>query len=295
MSKGKILIVEPDEAIQNMLEVYFTEQGHVFSACTTMHTALHSTHYELPNVILTEIDLPDKSGWDLCRELRTTTRTSHIPIIFLTHRSTRDDIIKGLELGADDYVTKPFELEELGKRVEHAIRGGERVDERPNLTGLPAGNLIEEHLRKILHQDKQWVYIDIRIMSSEVYKEAYSWNKWDKVTIKFADLLREVWQGDFIGHPGGDNFIVITEKSDYQSCLDTLSERFEQSFAEFYQEPELKNGAEKPVMSLSFGVFDNTKTKAGDLREITELAAEDRRRKDPKYVQNGNDDIVTHW
>jgi DNA-binding response OmpR family regulator len=113
MSKGRILVVEDDPDISQMLRLYFDSQG--YEALTVMRgkDALDVCRKKQPNVVVLDIMLPDMDGYDVCRELRGSLRTSHIPIIFLTQKDERSDKIAGLELGADDYITKPFDIEEL--------------------------------------------------------------------------------------------------------------------------------------------------------------------------------------
>jgi GGDEF domain-containing protein len=172
-----------------------------------------------------------------------------------------------------------------------------------NVTGLPTGGEIENYLMQVIRGNSNWVYIDVKIVNFDPFKEVYSWQKGDEVLVNLSQLLQEVWQGDFVGHPGGDNFIVISEKAEYKSHLDALSERFSEAIQEFYQETDMKsgfiflNGVEKPLMSLSYGVFDNAQTKVKAIREVTKLAAEDRRRKDLNYVANQEDDqdILMEW
>ena len=94
--------------------------------------------------------------------MRTSTRTSHIPIIFLTQKDERSDKMQGLELGADDYITKPFDIEELKLRVAGAIRRAERESLTDPRSGLPAGRLIEEQLRRIIRED-DWALLDARV------------------------------------------------------------------------------------------------------------------------------------
>ena len=92
------------------------------------------TRKQLPNLIVLDINLPDMTGYDVCKELRTTARTRHIPIIFLTQKDERSDKIIGLELGADDYVTKPFDIEELQiARAELHPRRQAQFPNRPQI------------------------------------------------------------------------------------------------------------------------------------------------------------------
>ena len=104
MSKGRILVVEDDFDISNMLRIYFTGQGFEVSVAPRGNDAQAMTRQSLPHLIVLDIMLPDMDGYAVCKQLRTTTRTSHIPIIFLTQKDERSDKIAGLELGADDYI-----------------------------------------------------------------------------------------------------------------------------------------------------------------------------------------------
>ncbi|MEP7294522.1 MAG: response regulator, partial [Chloroflexota bacterium] len=144
MSKGRILVVEDDSDISNMLRIYFSGQGYEVQVAPRGGDALTMTRKQLPNLIVLDIMLPDMNGYDVCRELRMTTRTSHIPIIFLTQKDERSDKIQGLELGADDYITKPFDIEELKLRVQNAITAANRQTQIDSKSNLPTGRLIED-------------------------------------------------------------------------------------------------------------------------------------------------------
>ena len=126
MSKARLLIVEDDIDIANMLKIYFTGQNFGVEVAHRGGDALDKTRHNLPNLIVLDIMLPDIDGFEVCRILRTNTRTSHVPIIFLTQKDERSDKLQGLELGADDYITKPFDIEELKLRVQRAITRAEQ-------------------------------------------------------------------------------------------------------------------------------------------------------------------------
>src|SRR5512139_2090912 len=118
MSKGRLLVVEDDYDVSNMLRIYFDAQGYETTVATRGEEALEVCRRKLPSLVVLDILLPDINGYEVCRQLRRNARTSHIPIIFLTQKDERSDQIAGLEMGADDYITKPFDLELLLLRVE---------------------------------------------------------------------------------------------------------------------------------------------------------------------------------
>ena len=214
MGNARLLVVEDDLDIANMLKIYFTGLKYDVDVANRGRDALEKTRQVLPHLIVLDIMLPDIDGYEVCRTLRTNMRTSHIPVIFLTQKDERSDKLQGLELGADDYITKPFDIEELKLRVQGAIRRSERESLTDPRSGLPAGRLIEEQLRRII-REQNWALLDVRINNYESFKDVYGFVAGDDV-MRFASMLvGEVVDelgttSDFIGHAGGDNFIIIT-------------------------------------------------------------------------------------
>jgi PleD family two-component response regulator len=292
MSKGRILVVEDDFDISNMLRIYFTGQGFEVSVAPRGGDALAMTRQSLPHLIVLDIMLPDMDGYAVCKQLRTTTRTSHIPIIFLTQRDERSDKIAGLELGADDYITKPFDIEELKLRVTNAIARQERESQTDPRTGLPSGRLIEDHLRRII-RTHGWALLDCRLMHFERFKDVYGFIAGDEVLRFTSLLLGEVVDeagtaNDFIGHPGGDNFVVITTTTAGPKIRDRLKARFKSEVLVHYNFVDRERGfitakgqeghdVQVPLMDLSVGLVSSDTHAFSDIREITELAAEARR------------------
>ena len=115
----KILIVDDDQHINELLELYFQNDGYTTVSCLDGQTALDLCKQENPDLLILDLMLPGLSGYDVLRELR---KTSDVPVIMLTARGDTLDQVVGLELGADDYVTKPFEPKELIARVSAVLR-----------------------------------------------------------------------------------------------------------------------------------------------------------------------------
>jgi DNA-binding response OmpR family regulator len=294
MGKARILIVEDDIDISNMLRIYFSGQGYDVDTALSGSEALEKTRLGLPHLIVLDIMLPGMNGYEVCHTLRTQIRTSHIPIIFLTQKDERSDKLQGLELGADDYITKPFDIEELKLRVQNAIARAERESLTDPRSGLPSGRLIEDQLRKIIRRDN-WELMDIRINHFEPFKEVYGFVAGDDVLRFSAMLMGEVVDevgtpNDFIGHPGGENFVIITIEENGSSIRQRLRTRFAEEVLTHYNFLDRDQGyilatnregqAEKvPIMSISIGHVSPSQQQFADIREITELAAESRRKK----------------
>lgn len=292
MGKARLLVVEDDIDIGNMLKIYFSGMEFDVDVAVRGSDALEKTKQVLPHLIVLDIMLPDIDGYEVCRSLRTNMRTSHIPVIFLTQRDERSDKLQGLELGADDYITKPFDIEELKLRVQGAIRRSERESLTDPRSGLPAGRLIEEQLRRIIRQ-KGWALLDARVNNFEPFKDVYGFVAGDDVLRFTAMMIGEVVDevgstSDFIGHAGGDNFIVITTEEKAEAMKARLKERFDNEVLTHYNFMDRQQGfvqapaadgttVKVPFMTMSVGIVSPSSNSFADIREITELAAEARR------------------
>jgi len=292
MNKGRILVVEDDTDISNMLKIYFSAQGYEVNVAARGNDALDRTRKQLPSVIVLDIMLPDIDGYEVCTRLRRTMRTSHVPIIFLTQKDERSDRIAGLELGADDYITKPFDIEELRLRVQGAMRRAERESLTNPTTGLPSGKLIEEQLRSLMRR-KGWGLLYAGIQNIEAFNDVYGFVAGDEVLRFTALLLGELddklgGPDDFIGHVGGDDFLVITTEEKAVALAEATTKRFNQDIASHYSFKDRERGyivvkdadgndRQSPLMKLCIGVVLATNQDFTDIREITEVSAEARR------------------
>ncbi len=246
MGKARLLIVEDDLDIANMLRIYFNSQGYDVDLAPRGSEALEKTRHVMPHLIVLDIMLPDIDGYEVCRTLRTNTRTSHIPVIFLTQKDERSDKLQGLELGADNYITKPFDIEELKLYVQNAIARSERESLTDPQSGLPSGRLIEDQLRKTIRQ-KGWAYLDIRINHFEAFKDVYGFIAANDVLRFSAMLLGEVTDelgspDDFIGHAGGDNFVIITKEADGAAIRQKVKMRFAEEVLTHYNFMDRQQG-----------------------------------------------------
>ena len=292
MSGGRVLVVEDDFDISSMLQLYFKSQGYEVYVAPRGGVALEMTRQNMPNVIVLDIMLPDIDGYEVCKQLRTNLRTSHIPIIFLTQKDERNDKIQGLELGADDYITKPFDLEELRLRVRNTIKSAEVASLTSASTGLASGRLIEQQLRELM-QKQGWGVLYIGIHGLGAFNEVYGFVAGEEVLRFTGMLLNDVIDemgtaDDFIGHIGGDNFIIITRKELVDPLRAEIAQRFDENVGTHYDFMTRMQGylvikdddgeeEHVPLMTLQIGALTIEDGPFTDIREITEAAAEVRR------------------
>lgn len=119
MPSEKILVVDDDNNICELLRLYLVKEGYTVVICNDGASAVAKVDSENPALVLLDIMLPKLDGWQVCREIR---KKSNVPIIMLTAKSETFDKILGLELGADDYISKPFDTKEVIARVKAVLR-----------------------------------------------------------------------------------------------------------------------------------------------------------------------------
>ncbi|MCP5541830.1 MAG: response regulator transcription factor [Akkermansiaceae bacterium] len=152
----KILVVEDDPSIRFGLEEVFRTEGHEVAACERGDEAEECIGRELPDVILLDVMLPGKNGYEICRDLRK--RGCRVPILMLTAKGQEIDKVVGLDSGADDYVTKPFSVRELVARVNALLRRCERLDPAAGSGAEPrafavGGGVVNEETYEIERED----------------------------------------------------------------------------------------------------------------------------------------------
>ena len=191
MPKSRLLIVEDDIDIANMLEIYFGGLHYEVDIASRGSEALEKTRQRLPHLIVLDIMLPDIDGYEVCRTLRTYTRTSHIPVIFLTQKDERSDKIIGLDSGADDYITKPFSLGEFMARVRASLR---RKPGSSSVEQLQSGDLSLDLIARKAYQG------DMELSLSHKEFDLLAELMRNQGMVLSRDLLlTKVWGYDYVG------------------------------------------------------------------------------------------------
>jgi DNA-binding response OmpR family regulator len=146
----KIVLIEDDQDINRLVTHYLTKEGYVIKSSQDGIRGLQLIKQERPDLVILDLMLPEMDGLEVCKRLRADTKTSVLPIIVLTAKGEESDKIVGLELGADDYVTKPFSPKELVARVKALFRRSERhVEESAGFRYGPISLDVSRHEVKV--------------------------------------------------------------------------------------------------------------------------------------------------
>jgi DNA-binding response OmpR family regulator len=274
--KPKILIIEDDLDVAEMLNAYFRVQGYEVFTVNWGEDGVRSCQTVHPDLVILDIRLPDIDGYEVARRLRGDRRTSEVPIIFLTEKRDRSDRLQGLEIGADDYITKPFDVQELRLRVRNALKRVSQGSLTNPVTGLPEGALVDEKLSEVMGKDGVAVlFVSIDNMVS--FREAYGFVASDDVlraiSLMIVNTMREVSRPeDFLGHISGTDFILVLPPSNLAALSEKLRVRLEQSVEYFYPIKDREQMA-KSRNRLSVKLAEIASLKDG-FAEINQIKAE---------------------
>jgi DNA-binding response OmpR family regulator len=236
--KSKILIIEDDLDVADMLNAYFRVQGYEVFTSNWGEDGIRAVSTIRPDLVILDIRLPDIDGYEVARRLRADRKTNIIPIIFLTEKRDRADRLQGLEIGADDYITKPFDVQELRLRVRNAIRRA-GLDTLTNpVTGLPEGEVVLEHIREYLKKDN-WGMLLVSIQNMDAFREQYGFVASDDViravSLMVNNILHEGGAREtFIGHFSATEFLLLTEPDTAGVLEERVHTRLEQALDYFY-------------------------------------------------------------
>ena len=176
----KILIVEDDDTIRLGLKYYLEQEQFAVIEASTIKTTINMISEETPDLILLDLNLPDGNGFDLFEQIK---KIKDIPVIFLTANDLEISIVRGLDMGADDYIVKPFEVEELISRVNAVIR---RCHKKIELGDIQ----INLESRIIKKQGNE-----IKLTPKEFDLFIYLYENQDKA-LKREDILEKVWSDE---------------------------------------------------------------------------------------------------
>jgi PleD family two-component response regulator len=277
-TSGQLLLVDDDLDISDMLRAYFSIHGYEIQAVEFGEDALRVCRRARPDLVLLDVNLPDLNGYEVCRQLKDDLRTSTIPVIFVSQRNRQKDKIQGLRVGGDDYITKPFNFDELRLRIQNTlVRTRYRRHVDPS-TGRPSGSLIEEELKTLLLRS-DWSLLYIGVDDFALFSDAYGFHNVSRIQSFVAKVLewavdRYGREDDFIGHVGQGDFIVITGVSGADEIAQAIRLRFRRAMEDAYRVP---NEAPALLMSLSVGIVVGGHKRFSDIRTLAEAAAAARR------------------
>lgn len=290
MAGERVLVVDNDADIRRFIQINLQLQDFEVIIASDGPEGLERAFESDPSLVLLDVMMPGIDGIEVCRRLRADPRTSHIPVILLTAMSMTVDKVVGLAAGADDYVLKPFDPDELVARIRTVMRRAADLRGASPLTGLPGNHRIETAIAHRLGAGQQIAvaYVDLNDFKS--YNDHYGFLEGDKVIQASAELLRDVLTTDgtvdsFLGHIGGDDFVMVFHPDLIDSVCTAAITRFEAMIPGYYDPVDVARGylelADRRgepqrfgLVSMAIGVTSNVQRTFRDHRQMVQVATE---------------------
>jgi diguanylate cyclase (GGDEF)-like protein len=288
MLKKKILVIDDTEFMTKLISDTLTEAGYVVVTASDGYQGLEKVGTEKPDLVILDIVMPGIDGFEVCRILREDDRNNLMPIIMLTAQEDEDDKLTGLELGADDYIIKPFNHRELLSRVRNTLKRIDRNRWANPLTGLRGNVEIQMEIDKRIAGNKLFAVLYADIDNFKSYNDAYGYASGDRAIKVTADIIVENVKAhgnpdDFTGHIGGDDFIVISTPDKIETIAKEIISDFDKRAVELYSKEDAQRGyvvtsdrqgqpVKVPLITISLAIVTNEAIELTSHGQISEIA-----------------------
>jgi diguanylate cyclase (GGDEF)-like protein len=286
----RILVIDDDADIVQFVKMNLELEGFRVDTATSGAGGLEAARRDPPDMILLDIMMPDVDGLEVLNRLQVNPATAHVAVVLLTARAQAEDRIRGLEIGADDYITKPFDIEELVARVGTVLRRSKAMRDLSPLTGLPGNFRIAEEMGRRVNSGRPVAIVHADLDNFKAFNDHYGFMRGDNV-IKFTantlvEAAAEVNEPTcFVGHVGGDDFIAVMNPDVVETFCKTVIDRFDDGILDFYDPQDALRGYVEvidrrgerhafPIVSISMGVATNLRRTFQNEWEASAIASE---------------------
>ena len=290
MFKKKILVIDDTELMVRLTTDILTKHGYEVVSASNGVDGIKMVASEKPDLVLLDVVMPGIDGFEVCKLLRKDESNNLIPIIMLTAQGNEEDKLVGLEIGADDYITKPFNPRELVSRVRNTLLRIDRNRLANPLTGLPGNIDIQSEINYRIAKGMIFSILYLDVDNFKAYNDVYGFSHGDRAIKLIADILMDNVKtfgskNDFIGHIGGDDFVVITDPAHVDVLCENIIKEFDERVPELYSDVDKRAGfissvnrrgqiTQYPIMTLSIAVVSNEHRELRNYLEVGEVAAE---------------------
>ncbi len=286
----KILVVDDEDHIRRILKFQLEKHAYRVIEAENGEIALELVRRESPDLVILDLMMPKMDGFETCSRIRQNFQTAQIPVIMLTAKSELPDKIKGLQDGANDYLTKPYSNEELLLRVRNVLEWSLKQKESNPLTGLPGNRAIEKELQGRIEGKEPFAFLYLDIDNFKPYNDYYGYQRGDDAILFLADIVTESVNSlgganDFVGHIGGDDFVVITSPPRAEFIARRIIDEFDKGSLLLLNEDDIRRGymeirnrlgeiRRMPLMSLTIALVMDEEAKLKHYAQVNDIATE---------------------
>jgi diguanylate cyclase (GGDEF)-like protein len=289
MAKKRILVADDDPDILDVMKITLGDEYDIIEASNGQE-ALEKTKKSMPDLLLLDHQMPKMTGRQVCVILKNDVLLRHLSIIMVTGKGELEDKVKGIESGADDYIVKPFEPEELLARVRMVMRRTEMDLDANPLTRLPGNVSIYRAIEGKIASGEQFAACYIDLDRFKAFNDKYGFEKGDEAIRETARILLEAIQEcgsdrDFVGHIGGDDYVILIGIDKITPLCEWIIKEFDRRIKFFFSSEDRVRGAfvvknrkgeteEVPLISVSISAVTNTHHKLAHVAQVGEIAAQ---------------------
>ncbi|MBI5416593.1 response regulator [Candidatus Poribacteria bacterium] len=286
----KILLIEDDEDTLTFMSHGLEMLGYYPIPTRNAVEAIERIVKEEPDMVILDLMLPGMNGFEICRKLKDNYFTAHIPIIIVSAKGEIDNRVKGLSIGADDYITKPFDPLELDARIKALLRRVRRDLYANPLTRLPGNVAIEEEISDCVSSGDRFAVCYLDVDNFKAFNDNYGFANGDTVIKLTARIIENAIKDSnaprgFIGHIGGDDFIFIIPPEKIDEICNKIIKTFDDLIILKYNETDRnkkyvtavdRKGHKQdfPLMSISIAVVTNEQRTFSHHLQVAEVAME---------------------
>jgi diguanylate cyclase (GGDEF)-like protein len=315
----RVLVVDDDPAVRSVVIEALREAGYDCLGAMDGTEGLRLAHAQPPDVVVLDVVMPQLSGDEVHRALRRDVATRYVPVIFLTGQAETKDKARRLLDGADDYMTKPFDTEELAARVTAAVRRATSLRALNPLSGLPGNVAISTELSRRLGEGAGWLCLYCDLDHFKEFNDHYGFARGDQMIVLLARLLIAVAEAagpdNFVGHVGGDDFLLIVPELAAVHIARAIVRGFDEVAPTVYDPDDRARGYivrtdrrgvdhNLPFVTVSIGIVPVARERFADAVAVSRAAAEvkeiAKRRDgsswavDRRQASKGSPTILTH-
>lgn len=290
MFKKKILIIDDTEFMTKLISDILINADYEVVTASNGPQGVQMVRAEKPDLVILDVVMPGMDGFEVCKLLRDDESNNLMPIIMLTAQDNEDDKLTGLELGADDYIIKPFNGRELVSRVRNTLKRIDRNRWANPLTGLQGNIEIQTEINQRIATKQLFAVIYGDLDNFKAYNDVYGFASGDRAIKLTADIIVDNAhnfgnQGDFIGHVGGDDFVIITTPNKVDGIVKGIISDFDSKIKALYCDEDVQRGyivtsnrqgqvMKFPLISISLAIVTNEVRDLISHIQIAEIAAE---------------------
>lgn len=279
---GCVLVIEDNVGNTRVLQKYLGEAGMQVEVAPNGEEGLSLALQHLPQAIIVSTTLPDMPGSEVVQQLRARARTQHIFVVLLADTDVHRERLNALDIGADDFIASPFDPDEVVLRMRNGLRRVNSTNQNDPITGLPAGKLIQEQLRRLLEEPEgEWALLRLHIRGLEAFRESYGFQAASDFLRAVARILSVALSKydvpeDFLGYGGNDDFIIFTDHKHIDNLKAEIQAQFEKEVATHYGFMDRQRGfvlideQRRPLASLHIHCITPQDGPFYDIRSLSE-------------------------